>query len=805
MTARALLLAAAARAAQSQPAFSCKFADFVLVVESTPTVPPFFPYYVTSATSGATWLSGGSYAFNFEGGFLVPGGGLVLGAATAGAGEDSELGPYEFLSLPWSNAAGTFQVVTNFSCYTSFQLAAMTATYPNGAANIATLPAQQPNSQSLDGGNAAPSSHFPSFDASLSTTLRSSELGFINFCGEMDSYCNSHGTGLSDYRGGQQSGPLVLFNASQAVQSTSRPQALVLGPGHGETTHIAHQILGVAVSPAAQTAATANGRGSCAGVSNSADPGVSNSADPVQPSCFFAPHTDELGANDSPGLTGLVVAQNNASACCEACAALGNQCDSWVYDTNGFAADGHNCWPLIGIQGSKQVGDSGDRVLGIMWPVTCNAQPQTDAIGGVPSQGFETGLYTGSADNCCVLCETLGIAACVGWSYEASTSNATVDCFPWLAYNGTTAAPARTFGVSTGRPMVLGAGTQGYITELPPKFSATWWLTGSSDGISDAVYQYGYSLRTAAKLQRMPRDQDPVRNQLSYFTDNGALYFDGYWPKFFNNETNTAQDVFLRLKAYHASLNLSVGSYQMDPYWYGGACGADGPPPPECYQPDAWPWATNWSAAPGFFPDGLASLGLPLLLYANLWAQPPYNAMQQFDWVLSTVCTDTNASQCGQGTPGWAKVVSAQSYDFHSYVFDIGASYGQMAWEFDFADFFFLGFGTDLSVDVRSFDEYFRGIDQAALEHNFPVQLCMGLPSITLASVQWGSMTHARLAGDGYPGSGRYDIFQTSLLYGALELHPFLDNVSATAPAARGRPPLWLPGDPSLTLCSFIF
>lgn len=781
---RTLVLAALARAATSATIFTCSFADFVLNVGSTPSTPPFFPYTVSSASTGAAWLSGGSYAFSYNGSFLVAGQGLTPGQSSSGTATDAALGPFAYLSVPWANADGSFTVVTNFTCYTGLQLAGMTASYPYGAAAVATVPAQAPNANGLDSGNARPSQHFPSFSASSDTALRGSEMGFINWCGEMDTYCNSHGTGLAGYGGGQQSGPLLLFNRSQLQQGVSKPQALVLGPGHGPNTHIAHQILGVVADPAVQTVGrrAAGKAGACAHVAatatGSASAAASASGAPIQPSCFSAPHTDEVGANDSPGTYGgIVVAQNNASACCEACAALGDLCDSWVYDTNGFAG-GSNCWPLLGIQGSKQ---ADERVLGIMWPVTCNGQAGTDAVGGVPSQGFETGLFSGGADACCLLCETLGTAACAGWSYQPSASNATADCFPWQSYTGTAPSATRTFGASEGRPMVLAAGTQGYITDLPPHFASTWWLSGSPAGINDAVYHYGDALRRAAGLQRLPRDSDPLRNQISYWSDNGALYYDGYWPLFFNNVTNTAEDVFLALKAYHTSLGLAVGTYQMDPWWYGGACGANGPPPPACFNSEAWPWATNWSAAPGFFPHGLASLDMPLTLYANLWAKPEYNAMTQFDWVLSTVCTNTSASQCGEGTPGWAKVVSSQSYDFHSYLFDVGAGYGQNAWEFDFSDYFFLGFGTDLSVDIRSFDEYFRGIDAAAVEHGFPVQLCMGLPSITLASVQWPSVTNARLQGDGYPGSGRYDIFQTALLYGAVQLAPFLDQFWSTS------------------------
>lgn len=213
----------------------------------------------------------------------------------------------------------------------------------------------------------------------------------------------------------------------------------------------------------------------------------------------------------------------------------------------------------------------------------------------------------------------------------------------------------------------------------------------------------------------------------------------------------------------------------MDPWWYGGSCGARGPPPPQCHNAAAWPWAANWSAAPGFFPQGLSSLGLPLTLYSNSYAQVPVNEMQQFSWV--------NCSSCFSGTPGYAHVVSEQSYDFHSYLFDVGAPQGMNAFEIDFVDFVFEGFDDgDFGSDVRAYDAYMAGMDRAAAEHGFPVQLCMGLPAITLASVAWPTVTNARLQGDGYAtATERYDIFQTSLLYSAVALAPFLDNIWTTS------------------------
>ena len=106
-------------------------------------------------------------------------------------------------------------------------------------------------------------------------------------------------------------------------------------------------------------------------------------------------------------------------------------------------------------------------------------------------------------------------------------------------------------------------------------------------------------------------------------SDNGAFYEDDHWARFFT-PTHTPEMIFNQLKAYHAELGINVGTYQLDPWWSDGP--GSGP---------SWYWAWNWTAYPGYFPAGLAALGLPLTLYSNLWAPPPINNMTQWSWVTS--------------------------------------------------------------------------------------------------------------------------------------------------------------------------
>ena len=323
VAAPAAAFAAAAAAVAAAALFTCAFDGLVLSVSG----PPGFAYSVADAASGAPWLEGGGLAV-FDGGgaaggaWLSPGAGLAAaGAPVLGSGEDGALGAYSYLSVAWarngSGGAGAgaggagLSFVANFTCYQPFSLAAFSLSFPDGAV--------------LGLGAEHPATRFPSFSADAGAAVRSEAMGFVEWAGEMSDYGDKHGVGLAGFEGGRQGGPILLFNKSQLeLGGPSRPAALLLGPGAGAGTHLIHTV--VAVVPGS---AAAGGVGSY----------------PVDPGSVVANHTDKVGGTNAPGSgTGLVVQQGNSSACSAACRALGASCDSYVYDTDGFAGDGHNCW-----------------------------------------------------------------------------------------------------------------------------------------------------------------------------------------------------------------------------------------------------------------------------------------------------------------------------------------------------------------------------------------------------------------------------------------------------------------------------
>ncbi len=472
--------------------FSCAFSGYQLTVTGSGD----FWYYSVTTSQGSAWLKsdprGASLSLLHNGAFLTPGEGLTGGAPALGMGVD-ELGAFSYLSVPWAPSAPALDIgpfFANFTCYHDRTAAALSLHFPGGWAFGGSL-----------GADAA--ARFPLFYAPGNSSLLS-ELGFVEWAGEMDSYNNNHGVGLQGYGGGTQSGPLLLFNASELVPGASKPHALVLGPGGGAGTHVAHGVLNLLPAAGAEAA-------------------TDSDCDPTS----WAPHTDEMGAHPAPGFEGgVMVAAGQPGACCAKCAAAGlSVCDSWVYDTDGTAG-GANCWPLQGITGSKQVGD---RTLGLMFATKCEAPaPEAAPATSAPSDGFNAGVGNSTPAACCAVCGALG-PACAAWVFDAPTAT----CFPLkTASGGSAPAPGKAWARKAAPPKWLAAGVQGEIALLPPRFTSKWLLVGSATGINDAVMAYGSALKDAAPGggRKLRKEDDAMRNLLTYYSDNGAFYFDGALP-----------------------------------------------------------------------------------------------------------------------------------------------------------------------------------------------------------------------------------------------------------------------------------
>lgn len=195
-------------------------------------------------------------------------------------------------------------------------------------------------------------------------------------------------------------------------------------------------------------------------------------------------------------------------------------------------------------------------------------------------------------------------------------------------------------------------------------------------------------------------------------------------------------------------------------------------------------WAGDPS--PSLFPHGIpafqSSLDLPLLLYTPFWCSA-FNGTgpsgQPWNMTPST------------SLPGTKVIVPDESYNFFTAVLDTGMALanGRMAgYEIDF-----LGSNTAGSPALFETPEspyiWYRGLDQAAREHNVSIQFCLAYPADILMSLQLPSVSHARASTDYcVPDKNTAQVGSSSLLYGALGLAPSKDT-------------FWTRGVQPMTMC----
>ena len=285
------------------------------------------------------------------------------------------------------------------------------------------------------------------------------------------------------------------------------------------------------------------------------------------------------------------------------------------------------------------------------------------------------------------------------------------------------------------------AGAQGFVQELPPNYRLSFALVGREDGVTSAMYAYGSLLREAHNTAqtKLPLATDPLSRQLHYVTDGGSLlnYCD-YYPQCINwtNRSQwpggpigcTPQSETLRAaSAYHKSLNLNVSVYHVDPYWFShhplGGC-LDGAS------------ATNLTASPWHFPDGLRSMGIQMQLFLQSF-NPKNIYTSQYEWAGQSV----GAKDAGRFFADRFNELTSGDSECSSLTLD-GVN-----------DVFF----SDVSRYNNTWAQtaYDKSLADAALAHGLPIRIDQQLPSDILASVLYGARTVARCTGDANPCGGK--------------------------------------------------
>eukprot|EP01052_Picozoa_sp_SAG31_P041355 SAG31_NODE_6249_length_2103_cov_0.889721_1_plen_242_part_00 len=221
--------------------------------------------------------------------------------------------------------------------------------------------------------------------------------------------------------------------------------------------------------------------------------------------------------------------------------------------------------------------------------------------------------------------------------------------------------------------------------------------------------------------------------------------------------------------SYHKQLELNVSVYHVDPYWFShhplGGC-LDGA------------MASNFTASPWHFPQGLRSLGIRMMLFLQGF-QPRNIYADKYQWAGQSVAgRDAGtffADRFHDLTTGDSEC-SALTLDGVNDIFLSDPSRYNNTW---------------------AQAAYDKGLADAALSHGLPIRIDQQLPSDILASVLYGARTVARCTGDANPCGGqdpsgpyathgwphcsvpsRYSqLAGVALLLAPLHVRPFTDNM----------------------------
>jgi len=239
-------------------------------------------------------------------------------------------------------------------------------------------------------------------------------------------------------------------------------------------------------------------------------------------------------------------------------------------------------------------------------------------------------------------------------------------------------------------------------------------------------------------------------------TDNGAVFDGDYWDAHHGEGGATYEELRAALRA----AGVPAASLQLDPYWFSrGSPGyKDWLPSDEVFSPGGW--------------DRVLRAGWNTTLYSFFFAPGGLNNFPQFEWVTSPPWDNFMGGNAGRVSPRDAEA-------FYALLMARCAGWGCVGFEIDFLDMQYLGF-PDVLVTPGAFEGFLRGLSAAGAAAGVPVQLCMPLPSDVLASVALPGVSNIRASDDDdydYAGAERWRIGLTSMLYGALDVRPFMDSV----------------------------
>jgi len=294
-------------------------------------------------------------------------------------------------------------------------------------------------------------------------------------------------------------------------------------------------------------------------------------------------------------------------------------------------------------------------------------------------------------------------------------------------------------------------GVMGNVSSLPAGFTIQTIVSFSSNGINNAMMEWGDVLLNKYGKDRNGVEKDFTLNYLGYSTDNGAYYY------YYTEPNKTYEDTILDIHAYAAEAGIPYRHWLADSWWYYKGTG-DG--------------VKNWTGMGSIFPHGLDyvynSTGWPVVGHNRYWSDNTDYAIQ-------------NGGEYEFAIDPSSKHALPLTQRFWDYLMESSRKWGLYTYEQDWLDDEYDRM-SPLQTNATLARTWLMQMGTAAEKHGLTIQYCMSHSRHMMQSLELPAVTQARASGDySQSNSDQWRPIGTTAMFAwAIGVAPSKDNFWTT-------------------------
>ena len=291
------------------------------------------------------------------------------------------------------------------------------------------------------------------------------------------------------------------------------------------------------------------------------------------------------------------------------------------------------------------------------------------------------------------------------------------------------------------------------VNELPKELSYSTVLM-FGPGINQAFQWWGYVLSLQfdaqiAKERRMKIDSDLSLHYLGYWTDNGAYYY------YHTEAGKSYEDTMLDVKKYVDDNHIPYRYLQLDSWWY---------------PKDDEGGVITWTPKKSVFPDGIKYISdktkWPIGAHNRYWSKKTPYAKQNggnFTFVMGE------------------KAAVPDDPMFWDYLLSQAKGWGLFLYE---QDWLYVS-NRDISAletNLTLGHDWLMQMANSAAKNNQTIQYCMSYSRHAMQSLEFPTVTQARVSGDYlHSGHNQWRVGVSSIFARAMSIHPYKDTFWTTS------------------------